>query len=380
MCQRKCIFHLPFTPDPINRPSGTNIRPGKMLQGFKDGGYDVFEIIGESNYRAKRIREAKKLINNGETFDFVYSESETMPTMLTDKDHLPRHPFMDFAFMRFCRSHGVPVGLFYRDAYWLSEEYAHIKKGFKGRISAPLFRYDLLQYRSAVDMLFIPSREFTSLFRSGLKEFSTCPLPSGTVISEPLARYAQDRVSSNRGVLKLVYVGCITVGDAYDMTMLFETVRELDCVELTLCVRENEWCNVKEHYAPYLTDKVKIFHLKGDKMKNLLDEADVGLLFFEPSQYRRLCMPVKLFEYIEHGLPVISLRDTSAGRFINENECGWTTRYSKEALLDLVGSLVSDPMRVVQKKESCKAAAARNTWEDRAAQVARCLSEVKNLG
>ena len=121
MSQKRCIFHLPFTPDPVNRPSGTNIRPGKMLQGFKDRGYDVFEIVGESNRRAERIREAKKLIRDGAIFDFVYSESETMPTMLTDKDHLPRHPFMDFSFMRFCRSRGIPVGLFYRDAYWLSE-------------------------------------------------------------------------------------------------------------------------------------------------------------------------------------------------------------------------------------------------------------------
>lgn len=378
MSQKRCIFHLPFTPDPVNRPSGTNIRPGKMLQGFKDRGYDVFEIVGESNRRAERIREAKKLIRDGAIFDFVYSESETMPTMLTDKDHLPRHPFMDFSFMRFCRSRGIPVGLFYRDAYWLSEEYAHIKKGIKGRISAPLFRYDLIQYKSAVDVLFIPSLEFASLFQNGLKEFSTCPLPSGTVVAKPLVKNIPGEPSNDGGILKLAYVGCITVGDAYDMTMLLEAVSELDCVELTLCVRENEWCKVRECYEPYLNERISVVHLKGDEMEAMLDQADAGLLFFEPSQYRRLCMPVKLFEYIEHGLPVVSLCGTSAGRFIESNKCGWTTAYSKESLSGLVKCLASDPNEVAQMKRCCKEAAARNTWESRAACVAEVLSRVGN--
>lgn len=378
MSQKRCIFHLPFTPDPINRPSGTNIRPGKMLQGFKDNGYDVFEIIGESNHRAERIREARRLIDDGVAFDFVYSESETMPTMLTDKDHLPRHPFMDFSFMKFCRSRGVPVGLFYRDAYWLSEEYAHIKKGIKGRISVPLFRYDLMQYRNAVDVLFVPSYEFASLFQSGLKEFSTCPLPSGTAVSKPLKKSDLCALPNGDEILKLAYVGCITVGDAYDMTMLLGVVRELERVQLTLCVRENEWCKVREHYEPYLNERISVVHLKGDEMKAMLDKADVGLLFFEPSQYRRLCMPVKLFEYIEHGLPVVSLCDTSAGRFVESNKCGWTTDYSKESLLRLIKCLASDPDEVAQMKRFCKEAAVRNTWEARAAYAAEVLNQVRS--
>ncbi|MEO4788116.1 hypothetical protein ABHZ30_04940 [Bacteroides uniformis] len=125
---QRMIFHIPMR---INREraSASSIRPVKMIEAFERLGYEVILIEGNASQRKKRIKEIKHNIRKGVTYDFLYSESSTMPTLLTEKHHCPTHPFLDFSFFSFCRKHGIKIGLFYRDIYWKFELYgSSIKK------------------------------------------------------------------------------------------------------------------------------------------------------------------------------------------------------------------------------------------------------------
>ena len=59
----KCIFHMPLPLDK-NSKSASGIRPQKMLQAFKDIGYEVFEITGYGKERKRSIQVVKKQIIN----------------------------------------------------------------------------------------------------------------------------------------------------------------------------------------------------------------------------------------------------------------------------------------------------------------------------
>lgn len=71
----------------------------------------------------KSINKIKSLIEAGEKFDFCYSESSTMPTLLTEKNHLPSHPFLDFSFFKYLKKNNIKIGLFYRDIHWMFDFY-----------------------------------------------------------------------------------------------------------------------------------------------------------------------------------------------------------------------------------------------------------------
>ena len=96
------IYHCPFPLD-NNATSASGIRPLRMLNAFRVLSCEVDLITGYSIERKKLIAEIKKKIATGVKYDFVYSESSTMPTLLTERHHFPLHPIVDFEFFKFCK-------------------------------------------------------------------------------------------------------------------------------------------------------------------------------------------------------------------------------------------------------------------------------------
>ena len=157
---KRCIFHIPNYID-LKRKSASNIRPFKMIKAFQDIGYQVDCVMGYGKERKKSIKEIKKNIKNGVKYDFLYSESSTMPTLLTEKNHLPTYPFLDFNFFRFCKKHNIKIGLFYRDIYWKFDLYEkEVKNRLKSKSAILLYKYDLHKYRKLLDVLYVPSKQF----------------------------------------------------------------------------------------------------------------------------------------------------------------------------------------------------------------------------
>lgn len=115
--RRKIIFHLPFEID-RTRFSASQIRPLKMLEAFKKIGYDVFEVMGNTKNRKKSVEKLKESFSRGAVYEFCYSESSTMPTLLTDNNNLPNAPLLEVNFFSLLQKNKVPIGIFYRDIYW----------------------------------------------------------------------------------------------------------------------------------------------------------------------------------------------------------------------------------------------------------------------
>lgn len=134
---KRMIFHIPMKID-RNRASASQIRPMKMIEAFKECGYEVVVVEGYGKERKRQIKEIKSNILKGVKYDFLYSESSTMPTLLTEKNHLPLYPFLDFSFFAFCKKHGIKIGLFYRDIYWVFKK----KRSFKEWVAYIFYKYD----------------------------------------------------------------------------------------------------------------------------------------------------------------------------------------------------------------------------------------------
>lgn len=362
------IYHAPYPLNP-DATSASGIRPVLMRKAFEAIGYEVLEVSGVSGERLRAIREAKRRIRSGERFDFVYSESSTMPAFMTDPDHLPRHPLLDAAFFRFCERRGIRVGLFYRDVQWRFPIYDEGVRWPLSAVMRALYRWELQQYRRAGIDLYLPSfemAEWVPVFpKSRMRE-----LPPGAVLRD------SEGPSSDHSI-NLLYVGGI--GGLY---ALHETLREIagrDGVSLTICTREVEWRQRAEEYRDLLAPNISVVHSSGAELEPLYAKADIALLMISPTTYASFAVPMKLFEYIGAGKPVIASAETMAARFVAENGVGWSLRYGSGELGELLDRISRYPQELKAFAARAKEMAPENTWEARARRVVDELSRSRTI-
>ncbi|MBD0412929.1 glycosyltransferase [Pseudoalteromonas distincta] len=371
MTSKNMIFHHPL---PLNyqATSASGIRPIKMLNAFKSLGYKVDLVTGYSAERKKRIKKIKNNIEKGLEYDFVYSESSTMPTILTDRHHLPLNPLLDFGFFKFCKRQNIKIGLFYRDIYWAFEGYGNDLNLLKIATAKLAYKYDLKNYNKYLTKLYLPSLEmgkYVPIVNGKIFE----ALPPGSDSNNHFDADA-NLSSSEDEKLNIFYVGGMS--EHYQMHLLFKVVSQFPKIILTICTRENEWLSVKDTY-PALTDNIKIVHKVGEDMKMLMQQADIVSVFVKPHEYWEFAAPVKLYEYLGSRKPILASNGTLAANFVKNNKIGWAIDYKPSSLTKFFVDLVNDRQKLVKVKGEMNAVAEQHTWVARAKQVQK---DLKNEG
>lgn len=333
-----------------------------MLEAFTALGYDADVVSGYSAERSKKIAGIKKNIANGEKYEFMYAESSTMPTLLTDRHHLPLNPTLDFGFFSCIKNNGIPIGLFYRDIYWCFPPYEEKLSVFKASVARFFYRYDLTQYRKYIDRLYLPSLGMGKYIPSFPAEKMKA-LPPGH--SGLQSDYVKQKKTDDR--LSLLYVGGMS--SHYQMHAVFEALRDMPGIRLSLCTRKAEWEMVKEEYGGDTSENIKIFHVSGSGLDTLYADADIAMLFVNPHEYWDFAAPVKLYEYLGALKPVIASKGTLAGRFVEENGIGWTIPYRTETLSELLIDLKNNPQEIEKVQQCCMSVAVHHNWRMRAQQV-----------
>lgn len=363
---KRCIFHLP-TRLVNDGKSASELRPVKMLKAFENLGYKAEVIAGTAAERKRRIKRIKENIKNGICYDFMYSESSTMPMLLTENHHLPSHPFFEFRFFRFLKKHHIKIGLFYRDIYWKFPEYKKSVKGLKYYGAICMYQYDLLQYNKSLTKLYLPTPYCKKYLAGSIEESLIGYLPPGCE--------KNDRTGKPRGNkdLRLLYIGGI--GGHYKIHKIMEAVKELEGVKLTICCHENQWNDEKKEYNRFLNSNITVVHKTEQQLNDLYDEADICILFLGPDIYRKIAMPYKTFEYLGHGCPVIGTKKTASGEFIEKNKIGWSIPYEKEEFRRLIEYLQKNPQEIEKKKKACIEKIKDNIWEKRAETVVLDLKQ-----
>ncbi len=364
---KRMIFHVPLKLRD-GYTSGSTIRPQKMIVAFQRIGYDVDVVWGTSSERKIKIEEIKKNIREGEYYDFLYAENNTVPALIaTDSYHLPRHPLVDNSFFSLLRNNGIPMGVFYRDLYWKYNHIVESDSWWKRKLIIALQKRELAGYEKNFDVLFLPSmrclKPLETKFSGVVKA-----LPPGIPKVNMESKIPHDK-------LNIFYVGGI--GDQYDLRLFLSVVGDMQNVEFTLCCREINWEPVKHIYGEYLRPNIHIIHEQGTGLIPYFRQADIACLYFKPDIYREIAMPVKLFEYMAHSLPMISNIGNAAGDFIKENDIGWTLPYDKEFLRNCLQNLVKYPELIRKKAENIQRIIPDNTWEARAQTAADILLGVR---
>ena len=363
---RRMIFHhpLPLIPDAA---SASGIRPVQMRRAFEELGYEVWEVTGYTKERGRLASEVRYAIRCGVRFDFCYSESSTMPMTMTNPTHLPTRPFLDVGFFRSLRRNGVPVGQFLRDIYWVFPNYRESLPFFKLRAALAAYEWDMRTLRHHVDRVFLPSLKVGEYINLGNVPVSA--LEPGHGHAEPL--------SGPEEGASLFYVGGI--GPGYKLHELFAAVKRaweeknLD-VRLTVCLRSEEWDAVKHEYEQWACPAIEIVHGHGNSLREYFERTNIAAIVVDLDEYWKLGVPVKLYEYVGAGKPVMVTKGSLAGDMVERMELGWTVDNSPEAVVELLERLANDPQEIRQARERVLAQRDEHTWLERARRAAKELT------
>lgn len=367
---KRCIFHIPNYID-INRKSASNIRPLKMINAFKDNGYIVDVVIGYAKDRKKQIKQIKNNIRNGIKYDFLYSESSTMPTLLTETHHLPTHPFLDFSFIKYCKKQGLKIGLFYRDMHWKFNKYKKSVPLLKRIFAVIFYKFDLYKYRGVLNYLYLPSIQLKQYLPQKNKEntkYVIDILPPGCDIKKT----SNETINVRNKGLNIFYVGGISE-EVYNFEELFRALQEDSNIKFTVCCRENDWKKIQKQYSKYLNKNINIVHAGVEELDKYYREADVCSLLFKEHEYMKIAMPVKMFEYISYNKPIIATNGTIAGDFVQKNDIGWTIDYNYNIIKEKLHYLKDNKEEIQEKRNKQAKIIENNTWEARANKVIKDL-------
>lgn len=362
------IFHYPLPLNP-DATSASGIRPLKMLEAFKSLGCQVDIVSGYSKDRKRSITKIKNNIKSGIKYDFMYCESSTMPTILTDSHHLPLHPLLDFSFFNFCNKYCIPIGLFYRDIFWLFEDYGSNLNPLKSSAAKLAYKLELEVYKRVLTKLYLPSERMLE-YLPGLSKSKISALPPGHDVYKNI-EYPQSLYTNTINKLKVFYVGGLN--DAYQMHVMVETVNSRSDINLVICTRESEWNLFKRQY-PAISNNIQVIHMTGESMLQFMKRADLVSLFIKPKEYCSFAVPFKLFEYIGHKKPIIASENTYFGDFVSQKNIGWSIPYSKKELNSLFDKLISNPLLIQNKIDNINRIVEDHTWRNRAQQVIEDLT------
>lgn len=362
MTHRTMLFHTPYPLDPTAR-SASGLRPVRMRRAFEEIGYRVLDVSGSGKERVRAASRLRSYVRAGGSIDFVYSESSTMPTLMTQPHHIPTHPLVDFSLLSFLSRRDIPVGLFYRDIYWAFPEYRQQIGRLVSTATSTLYRYDLARYRQILTRLYLPSEEMGA-YVPIVPQRILGALPPGADIV-PRAHKA------SAGTLRLFYVGGLS--GHYRLHECVSAVAATRGVRMVLCTRQSEWAAEQANYEPLRGDSLEVVHESGETLTSRYEEADVAVLFVEPQPYRDFAVPFKLFEYVGRGVPILATEGTLAGRMVAEQGLGWTVPYDSHACAELLAHLRDHPEEVNAMADAVVRRAEEHTWAARARSVAADL-------
>ncbi|CAM2898540.1 glycosyltransferase [Actinomyces slackii] len=356
------VFHAPYPLDP-DPTSASRLRPLRMRAAFSEIGYEVFDLSGTVPQRRRAFAALRARLDDGQRPAFHYMENSTQPNALATSLRSGVAPHLEQAILAHLRRAGVPLGVFYRDAYWRTP--MGRSTGLRGLILPLLQRADLRGYRRKQVHFFLPSQRMAGLV--GLDEtdfFSALPPAGDEGRILPLPQAEQG--------LRLLYVGGL--GAHYDLTEFLTALPAAPSAHLDLVTRAEQWQGALAAQPALAELGLGVHHLSSSELAPLYAQAHVGVLAVKPSEYRDIAVPVKLFEYLSYGRPVIATRGTEAGRIIEANGAGWVVDHNRQAFIDLLRHLEQEPGEVRDRAEAARAAAAAHTWAARARQAALVLA------
>ena len=342
----KNVLYITFV-DFNEQKSGSSVRPKKIYDAFLEEGYDVTLLTGLQTRKLERWKRCFFYYRNirKRTYDFCYVEPPAGP-IFNLSDHL--------LLLYISKVKKIPIGLFYRDAYWKFADWYQLK-GIKRFVINIMHKFDWIIIKKTCKRIFFPTKTMGDLFDFYDKK----ALPPGCELITVEKK-------SNKDV-ELIYVGGLS--EEYGGKLLLEVLEKVNQkrkINLHLVCRKEE-SSLLELYKdkPWLN----VYHSSGQELKDIYSKVNLAIIPRKIDFYMDFAMPVKLFEYISYELPIVATNCKEVANFINNNKIGVVVEDNIESLSEVLLNInIKDILRYT---ENVRVVKENSTWNNRVEEISK---------
>lgn len=330
--------------------SGSSVRPHMILDAFLQLGAEVKLLEGQQNKRQERRCKVRKIFTwlKDNRPDICYVEPPTGPFF----------NMIDLRLLNLIYKMNIPIGLFYRDAYWKFPSLFPMPT-WKSIILYCMHKRDLRLFEKICDLVYFPSTSFQNLFSDYSFKYVKSLPPGGS---------DQPYLENNFQKKNYIYVGGTT--EMYGGLKLIEAFRIINqdtiIANLTFIAPRTPTFNAENYDYPWL----KILHTYDREIvSNAYRNITYALISSKIDDYTNLIMPLKLFEYLGYGIPVISTKCNEISRVLLEGSCGIVCEDDVNSIVQAIKqSLLSEEKYLTLKQNAIKTGQ-NNRWLDRAKTI-----------
>ena len=281
--------------------------------------------------------------------DGIYVESSTF---------LPAET--DLAFLGLSRALGIPVLTYVRDAYQLFPEY-YPRDTLKRRLGAAAFLPALRAMRAVSTHLAFPT--------AGLAEAVLGPDADSVLL--PPGAPPPINVPRSPTANRVLYVGDARLpAHGADRLIAAVDIARRSGLDLEMDVVSREGQNPGKPHPPWL----RVHRAEGPGIHALLPGVVATAIPRPRNRYNDLALPIKLFDYLSYGRPLLVTDCTEQARVVTDADAGLVTRDDPAAMAEaLVRLATASEADVARWSANAVAAARAASWEDRARAVLNAL-------
>ncbi|MEO6578469.1 MAG: glycosyltransferase [Candidatus Limnocylindria bacterium] len=304
-----------------------------------------------SGYRGARRAAVARYALSGRLrgLDAIYVESSTF---------LPAE--VDLAFLGLARALGIPVLTYIRDAYQLFPEYDS-GGGVRRAIGRAAFRPSFGALAAVSSQLAFPSR--------GLAEVLTGDADGGILI--PPGSPPPINIRRDPRAKALLFVGNGTL-EAQGAGRLIEAVAQARAngadVELAIVSRPGEEPPSRH------PDWLMVTNGEGPEIRGLLPGVIASVIPRPRGRYNDLAVPVKLYDYLSYGRPLLVTDCLEQARVVRQAEAGIVVGDGPDEIGEGIRLLAqSDAATLDRWADHATRAATESSWHQRATSVLTAL-------
>jgi glycosyltransferase involved in cell wall biosynthesis len=281
--------------------------------------------------------------------DGIYVESSTF---------LPSES--DLLFLALARGLGIEVLTFFRDAYQLFPDW-YAADSPRRWLAARLFRPVMRCLAAVSSRSAFPSAGLARVVLGEDRDAVLLPPGSRRPVQVSPAPEANRLLFIGNG--RVESQGVPRLRDA------IELARSAGCdVELTVVSRPGE-----EPMPPY-PEWLRVEHASGGEIDRLLPETVATIIPRPRGTYNDLAVPLKLYEYLALGRPLIVTDCTETARVVRDAGCGPVVGDEPAAMADGIRSIIdAAPERRASLGAAAHAAARAASWSHRADTILATL-------
>jgi len=274
----------------------------------------------------------------------------------------------DLFLLALARASRVPLLVYIPDAYQLFPA-IFPRVGWRVKLLDWGWRRSIAAYLRLADVLLFPSQGLADCFdiRKPVKVLPPAGVPN------------REYTPPSREPRWIVYTGAANYNDGSDlflsaMEKVVARCPDVGCRFITRAMNAKALASHPARYAPWLTVERRSF----DDLPEVMRHATMLVIPRRRNAYNDLAMPIKLFDYMSFGRPVVTTacRDTAA--LVHKLESGLVVEDTAEGIAEGILCLLNDPnLATCLGRNGYQAIQTAHAWPHRAARLLEMIEALE---